>query len=153
MPLEAGTYAQDFLAATLDNDGDVVALSNVAVVSEFYQRVSEAVAWTMRAMGAFDMGTFLTSRSLPLESVTVMAEASSASEATRAVSLYVPVAGATRPYGTFIQEDHVFRDTAINKAAHVAVAYGKCIRKGIASIAAVPQRERVFGRNSNCCCA
>ncbi len=113
MLLEAGTYAKDFLAAALDNDGDVVALCNAPVVTEFYQRVSEAVAWTMRAMGAFDMGTFLTSRSLPLESVTVMAEASSASEATRAVSLYVPVAGATRPYGTFIQEDHVFRDTAI----------------------------------------
>ncbi len=27
--------------------------------------------------------------------------------------LLVVVAGATRPYGTFVQEDHVFRDTAI----------------------------------------
>ncbi len=30
--------------AAFDNDGDVVALCNVAVVSKFYQRVSSAVA-------------------------------------------------------------------------------------------------------------
>lgn len=99
------------------------------------------------------MGTFLTSRSLPLESVTVMVEASSASEATRAVSLYVPVAGVAIPDSTFIQKNHVFRDAAIDKASHVAVSYGKRVGKGIAGIAAVPQREGVFGCSGDCCCA
>ena len=66
--------------------------------------------------------------------------------------LLIVVAGVAIPDSTFIQKNYVFRDAAIDKASHVAVSYGKRVGKGIAGIAAVPQREGVFGCSGDCCC-